>query len=154
MISQIDKAFYQTQKSKWTYPLHLIDFETTKAALPFYNKMRPYQSIGFQFSHHTLDQEGNVKHFDEFICVDPGDFPSYKFVRALMNSLSHDEGTIFRWSHHENTILNGIFEDIAIDPKAPEDKEELMLFIKRITKGGEREMVDLCDICRVLCNYQ
>ena len=141
-----DKAFYQTQKSKWTYPLHLIDFETTKAALPFYNKMRPYQSIGFQFSHHTLDQEGNVKHFDEFICVDPGDFPSYKFVRALMNSLSHDEGTIFRWSHHENTILNGIFEDIAIDPKAPEDKEELMLFIKRITKGGEREMVDLCDI--------
>jgi hypothetical protein len=141
-----DKAFYQNQKSRWTYPFHLIDFETTKAALPFYEKMRPYQSIAFQFSHHILDQEGNVKHFDEFICVDPGDFPSYKFVRALMNSLSNDDGTIFRWSHHENTILNGIFEDLAKDPKAPDDKEELMTFIKKITKSGEREMIDLCDI--------
>ncbi len=141
-----DKAFYQNQKSRWTYPFHLIDFETTKAALPFYEKMRPYQSIAFQFSHHILDQEGNVKHFDEFICVDPGDFPSYKFVRALMNSLSNDDGTIFRWSHHENTILNGIFEDLAKDPKAPDDKEELMTFIKKITKGGDREMIDLCDI--------
>lgn len=141
-----DKAFYLSQKSKWTYPLHLIDFETTKAALPFYKKMRPYQSIAFQFSHHTLDLEGNVKHFDEFICVDPGDFPSYKFVRALMNSLSDDEGTIFRWSHHENTILNGIFEELAKDPLAPEDKEELMTFIKKITRGGEREMIDLCEI--------
>jgi hypothetical protein len=141
-----DKEFYLVQKSNWKYPYHLIDFETTKTALPFYKDMRPYQSIGFQFSHHTLDADGTVKHADEFICVEPGEFPSYKFVRALMNALSNDNGTIFRWSHHENTILNGIFEEMAIDPEAPKDNEELMAFIKKITKGGEREMVDLCAI--------
>lgn len=141
-----NKAFYLVQKSNWKYPYHLIDFETTKTALPFYKDMRPYQSIGFQFSHHTLDKDGRVEHADEFICVEPGEFPSYKFVRALMSALSNDNGTIFRWSHHENTILNGIFEEMAIDPEAPEDKDELMAFIKKITNGGEREMVDLCAI--------
>jgi len=141
-----DKPFYLVQKSTWNYPYHLIDFETTKTALPFYKDMRPYQSIGFQFSHHTLDADGNVKHANEFICVEPGEFPSYKFVRALMNAVSNDNGTIFRWSHHENTILNGIREELNFDPDPPEDKEDLIQFIKVVTKGGEREMVDLCAI--------
>jgi hypothetical protein len=141
-----DKPFYLVQKSKWNYPYHLIDFETTKTALPFYKDMRPYQSIGFQFSHHTLDADGTVKHANEFICVEPGEFPSYKFVRALINALSNDNGTIFRWSHHENTILNGIREELNLDPDPPEDKEDLIQFIKIVTKGGEREMVDLCAI--------
>ncbi len=141
-----DKAFYLNQKSKWTYPLHFIDFETTKAAIPFFKDMRPYQSIGFQFSHHTLTEDGQLEHADEFICIDPGEFPSYKFVRALMNALSKDNGTIFRWANHENTILNGIFEDLAIDSDPPEDKEKLMAFIKKITNDGERTMIDLCDI--------
>jgi hypothetical protein len=141
-----DKAFYLVQKSTWKYPYHLIDFETTKTALPFYKNMRPYQSIGFQFSHHTLDADGAVKHANEFICVEPGEFPSYKFVRSLMNALSNDNGTIFRWSHHENTILNGIREELNLDPDPPKDKETLIDFIKIVTKNGEREMVDLCAI--------
>lgn len=141
-----DKSFYLVKKSQWKYPYHLIDFETTKTALPFYKDMRPYQSIGFQFSHHTLDANGIVKHASEFICVEPGEFPSYKFVRALMNSLSNDSGTIFRWSHHENTILNGIRDELNLDPEPPKDKGALIEFIKFVTKGGEREMVDLCAI--------
>jgi len=141
-----DKAFYLVQKSTWKYPYHLIDFETTKTALPFYKDMRPYQSIGFQFSHHTLDADGTVKHANEFICVEPGQFPSYKFVRSLMYALSNDNGTIFRWSHHENTILNGIREELNLDPEPPKDKETLIDFIKIVTKNGEREMVDLCAI--------
>lgn len=28
------------------------------------------------------------------------------FVRALRDALSNDDGTIFRWSAHENTVLN------------------------------------------------
>jgi hypothetical protein len=141
-----DKSFYLVKKSEWKYPYHLIDFETTKTALPFYKNMRPYQSIGFQFSHHILNANGFLEHADEFICVEPGEFPSYKFVRALRKALSNDNGTIFRWSHHENTILNGICEELNSDSKPPEDKDELIEFIKAITKGGDREMVDLCAI--------
>jgi hypothetical protein len=63
-----------------------------------------------------------------------------------MNALSNDNGTIFRWSHHENTILNGIREELNLDPEPPEDKEDLIEFIRIVTKGGERDMVDLCAI--------
>lgn len=140
------EAYYLNEKSKWTYPFHMIDFETTRTAIPFYKYMRPYQQIAFQFSHHILNEDGSVIHKDQFLCTEPGEFPSYKFVRALMHALSDDQGTIFRWAHHENTTLNNILEELANDIEAPEDKNELIEFIKTIIKGGDREMVDLCGI--------
>jgi len=139
-------SYYRNEKSRWKYPLHMIDFETTRTAIPFYKYMRPYQQIAFQFSHHILNEDGSVIHKDQFLCAEPGEFPSYKFVRALMQALSEDEGTVFRWAHHENTTLNDIFEELATDIDAPDDKNQLIDFIKTIIKGGNREMVDLCGI--------
>ena len=67
----------------WTYPLHLIDFETAAVALPFHAGRRPYEQVGFQFSHHVLEADGSLRHADQFLCDDPGVFPNYAFVRAL-----------------------------------------------------------------------
>ncbi len=139
-------SYYRNEKSKWTYPLHMIDFETTRTAIPFYKYMRPYQQIAFQFSHHILNEDGSVIHKNQFLCAEPAEFPSYKFVRALMEALSKDQGTVFRWAHHENTTLNYILEELATDPDAPDDKNKLIEFIKTIIVGGDREMVDLCGI--------
>jgi hypothetical protein len=141
-----DKAYFDVHLSRWNYPFHLIDFETTKVALPFYEGMKPYQSLAFQFSHHILGSDGSVSHADQFLCADPGDFPSYKFVRALKQSLENDNGSVFMWSHHENTILNNIMSQLNEDHKAPEDKDDLIAFIKTIIKDGERQMIDLCKI--------
>ena len=141
-----DKEYFKVHLSRWNYPFHLIDFETTKVALPFYEGMRPYQSLAFQFSHHILEADGSVRHADQFLCADPGEFPSYKFVRALKQSLEKDNGSVFMWSHHENTILNNIMSQLNEDHKAPEDKEDLIAFIKTIIKDGERQMIDLCKI--------
>ena len=132
--------------SAWKYPYHLIDFETSTVALPFYQGMRPYEPIAFQFSHHILGQDGTVAHADEFLCVEPGDFPNYKFVRALMTALSTDNGAVFMWSPHENTILTHIAEQLAEDPNRPDDADELIDFIKGLITGGDREMVDLCKM--------
>jgi len=140
------EAYYLNEKSKWKYPFHMIDFETTRTAIPFYKHMRPYQQIAFQFSHHILNEDGSVIHNDQFLCTEPGEFPSYMFVRALMHALSNDQGTIFRWAHHENTTLSNILEELSNDIDAPEDKNELIEFIKTVIKGGNREMVDLCGI--------
>lgn len=140
------ESYYRNEKAKWKYPLHMIDFETTRTAIPFYKYMRPYQQIAFQFSHHVLNEDGSVIHQDQFLCAEPGKFPSYEFVRALMHALSKDQGTVFRWAHHENTTLNNILEELANDIDAPDDKNELIEFIKTIIKGGIREMVDLCGI--------
>lgn len=141
-----DKPLVQVVMSDWNYPYHLIDFETSAVALPFYEGMRPYESIAFQFSHHILHQDGSVEHANEFLCVEPGEFPNYKFARALKKALSQDSGSVFMWSHHENTILSSILLQLSEDPQPPEDAEQLKEFILSITKGGDREMIDLCRI--------
>ena len=50
------------------------------------------------------------------------------------------------WSHHENTILNAIARQLMEDDNPPDDREELLSFLGSLTKGGDRAMVDLCDL--------
>ena len=137
-------TFFKNEMQTWKYPYHMIDFETAMAALPFHDGMKPYEAVAFQFSHHIIEEDGTVKHVGEFICADPGDYPNYKFARALKKELENDNGTTFMWSHHENTILSTIAKQISEDPHAPADAEELIAFISSITKDGVRAMYDLC----------
>lgn len=137
-------TFFKNEMKNWSYPYHMIDFETAMAALPFHDGMKPYESVAFQYSHHIIEEDGTVKHVGEFICADPGDYPNYKFARALKKELENDNGTTFMWSHHENTILTTIARQISEDPNAPSDSEELIAFISSITTDGTREMYDLC----------
>ena len=130
--------------SKWQYPYHLIDFETSAVALPFHAGMRPYEAVAFQFSHHVMESDGSVRHKGQFLCVEPGVFPNYAFARALKAELDQDHGTVFMWSHHENTILSTILQQLANDNNPPDDAVELIQFIKMLIKGGERAMFDLC----------
>lgn len=144
----LDREGLTNAMSHWTYPLHLIDFETAAVALPFHSGRRPYEQVAFQFSHHILEADGSLRHANQFLCDTPGQFPNYEFVRALREALRHDQGTIMRWSHHENSILNAIKEQLKADPAAPQDAEVLIAFIDSITREGERAMVDLADIAR------
>ena len=141
----------------WNYPLHFIDFETTMVAIPFKKESKPYEGIAFQFSHHTVDENGIVTHAGEFIDSNRGKFPNYNFIRALKKELENDNGTIFRYATHENTFLNHIHEQLRRDMHPPKDRTELMKFIKSITKSrngndekwvGERNMVDMCELVK------
>lgn len=144
----LDRAGLAHEMRGWTYPLHMIDFETAAVALPFHTGRRPYEQVAFQFSHHVIEADGSVRHADEFLSATPGEFPNYAFVRALREALRHDRGTIMRWSHHENSILNAIKTQLAMDDAPPADTADLVAFIDSITKGGERSMVDLADVAR------
>lgn len=139
-----DQSLCKVEMSKWHYPYHLIDFETSAVALPFHAGMRPYEQVAFQFSHHVLEADGAVCHAGEFLCVEPGVFPNYAFARALKTQLDQDHCTVFMWSHHENTILSAIVEQLTHDEAPPEDAEDLITFLKTLIKGGDRAMVDLC----------
>lgn len=144
----LDRAGLAHVMQGWTYPLHMIDFETAAVALPFHTGRRPYEQVAFQFSHHVVEADGSVRHADEFLNATPGEFPNYAFARALSEALRHDQGTIMRWSHHENSILNAIKTQLAMDDAPPADTADLVAFIDSITKGGERAMVDLADVAR------
>ena len=77
--------------AEWKFPLHLIDFETSGVALPFYKGMKPYEQVAFQFSHHKVElTEGNgysVSHANQYINTEKGFFPNFQFVRELKNAL-------------------------------------------------------------------
>lgn len=152
----LDKDGIREEMEKWTYPLHFIDFETCAVALPFYKGMRPYEQIAFQFSHHMVEEtnDGSFKitHAGDYINTEKGKFPSFEFIRQLKNNLDKDNGTIFRYSNHENNILREIYRQLS--ESAESDRKELMDFIDSITHwkdgkaelAGPRDMVDLADI--------
>jgi len=143
-----DKHVFENHHQQWKYPLHMIDFESSTTALPFFNGMRPYESVAFQFSHHIIEKDGRVRHAGQFICAEPGVFPNFEFVRELKKQLEIDDGTIFRWAAHENTILNHIAAQIQQRSAEVADADELLSFIAEITTDGSRSMIDLNDIAR------
>tara|TARA_B100000674_G_scaffold220221_1_gene180473 strand:- start:984 stop:2945 length:1962 start_codon:yes stop_codon:yes gene_type:complete len=143
------------EMDSWIYPLNFIDFETSAVALPFSKGRKPYEQVAFQFSHHTVDENGKIEHAGEWINVEAGKFPNFEFVRELKASLSKNNGTIFRYSNHENSILNTIALQLSESDEG--DKEELIQFIKYITQSkkdatevheGERNMVDLWQVVK------
>lgn len=139
----IDHEYMAKEIARWRFPLHFIDFETSTSALPFHIGMNPYESVAFQFSHHTMDKDGSLSHANQFLLAEAGQFPNYEFARALQAALSGNDGTVFMWSSHENTILSHIIKQLSTRSDAPEDKAELIAFLETLIKEGNRAMVDL-----------
>ncbi len=134
------------------YPLHFIDFETSAVAIPFTTGRRPYEQIAFQFSHHLMHADGRIEHVGQWLDTERGRFPNFEFLRRLKADLERDNGSIFRYSNHENTILNAIHRQLrrSADP----DTDQLCDWIETITRSsgdsatvwrGERNMIDLWD---------
>ena len=141
------------EMSKWKFPLHMIDFETTAVALPFYKGLRPYEQVAFQFSHHVIEKANGsyvVKHIGQYLNTQKGFFPNFEFVRELKKQLEKDDGSVFRYSNHENTILRCIYDQL--EKSEERDKNDLMDFIDTITHKddhvGERDMIDLWDVVK------
>jgi hypothetical protein len=140
-----DKEMIREIKS-WSYPYHFIDFETSTVAIPFHAGMRPYEPVAFQFSHHIMSEDGRIEHAGEFLLTDPVAFPNFKFAEALKYELDKDSGTVFMWSHHENTILTKIIQQLESTPNPPSNGSQLISFMKKLTRVGDRQMYDLCQL--------
>ncbi len=141
--------------ASWVFPLNFIDFETSAVALPFNKGRKPYEQIAFQFSHHTIDKNGIIKHESEYINFEAGKFPNFEFVRALKKALSINKGSIFKYATHENSILNAIY--LQLESSNEPDKKDLQEFIQSISHSksdstikwcGERNMIDLCEVVK------
>ena len=150
----VDIPGLKAEMRGWTFPLHMIDFETTAVALPFYKGMRPYEQVAFQFSHHVIERDGSIRHAGQYLNTAKHHFPNFEFVRELKRQLEGDNGTIFRYAAHENTILRAIHEQL--EASSEPDRQELMSFIDSITHykvgntevTGPRDMVDLLVMVR------
>jgi len=158
---RIHKPYLLKQLSSWEWPLHMIDFETTAPAVPFFKGISPYSTVAFQFSHHIMernpDQSVSIRHAHQFISTDAQVNPEVAFVRSLRSALMPKGrlmGTVFRYSNHENTVLRGLRDEISLKDDL-EDRDELLSFIDIITeykidskqkREGEKNMIDLLEV--------
>ena len=143
----------RNEMNSWTFPLHFIDFETSMVALPFVSGRKPYEQTAFQFSVHTLHEDGRMNHH-EWIDTNQGVFPNFEFVRQLKDVLDKDDGTIFKYSPHENTVLRQIQTQMI-----EEDESKfsgIIEWIDSITEWkvekdtfyGQRNMADLLKMVK------
>jgi hypothetical protein len=131
--------------SAFRYPLHFIDFETTALAVPYHSGMYPYEPVAFQWSCHTLEAPRATPEHAEWINVEDA-FPNFEFTETLMRHVGQ-EGTVFIWATHENTILRRILEQMG--PRGYRNAELAQWLRWIIRDRGERagRLVDMNQLC-------
>lgn len=84
-------------------PVHFIDFETSRLALPYHRGMRPYGLVAFQWSAHTVDVLGKAPRHREWLNASDA-WPNQSFAESLREAIG-DEGPVLTWTHFEATTL-------------------------------------------------
>lgn len=131
------------------YPLHFIDFETYSGAIPYHKGMRPYESIAFQWSCHTIKSPGAAPEHSEWIHTgpmfpDPNQFPNFEFAKSLMKQIGYS-GTPLMWAKHENTILKTILEQMELFGHEDEALKQWLINTTS-TKDREGRLVDMNEL--------
>ena len=142
----VNRAAIEAALRSFKFPLHFIDFETARPALPYYEGHHPYQTILFQFSHHVMEADGSIRHASEFLQYNQNISPSIDAVRALKSALLTDNGTVLHWYHHERTVLREIAEEI--ESTQPMDAEDLLHFLTSL--GMQKGVGRLVDFGRLM----
>ncbi len=116
-------------------PIHYVDFETSRLALPYHRGMRPYGLVTFQWSAHTARTlGGQLEHREWLNNVDI--WPNQSFAESLRAAIG-DEGPVLTWSHFEATTLRQIVSDLE---RFGRDVPDLVRWLSDVF---ERRIVDL-----------
>ena len=158
-----DRGLFSREIDSWQWPINLIDFETSRTALPFHRGGKPYGLVAFQWSHHVLNEDGRLEHVDDFLMTEPSMLPNLAFLKSLQHTLSRNQGSVMMWSPYENSVLNALLEILNREmtlagieaTKQAHLYQELLSFIDSLTikkqnnkilHYGSRAMVDLCEL--------
>jgi Domain of unknown function(DUF2779) len=90
-------------------PASYLDFEAMMPPIPLYEGARPYQTIPFQWSLHTIDGDGVLNH-TEFLADGVND-PRRQFAETLIDALACSDDPIIVYSAYEQTRLKELAAD-------------------------------------------
>ncbi|MEX2182301.1 MAG: DUF2779 domain-containing protein [Gemmatimonadaceae bacterium] len=131
-------------KARW--PLHFIDFEAARIAVPHHRGMTPYGQLAFQWSCHTQAAPGAALEHREFLNTDAR-WPNEEFARSLRDAVG-DHGTLLVWSHFEKSVLNTVAEELSALGTGDKDLAGwLREAALHIPAAGGRQL-DLLKLCR------
>ncbi|NUN66477.1 DUF2779 domain-containing protein [Pseudanabaena biceps] len=123
------------------YPIHFIDFETSRMAIPYRAGMRTFEQVAFQWSCHTILEPDAPPIQQEWLDLE-NTFPNFQFAESLMECLG-DRGTILTWATHENSVLRDIYYQMqAYDYQNP----QLQLWLANTAKLGTKGKSHLIDM--------
>lgn len=127
------------------YPLHFVDFETSRIAIPSHKGMRPFEQIAFQWSVHTIPKKSAAPVHAEWINTDDS-FPNFEFARTLMSQIG-DGGSVLTWAAHENTTLRDIHSQMSDFNIRDKRLQSWLEGIIKFDKDDASRIVDLNRLC-------
>ncbi|MBA3854050.1 MAG: hypothetical protein C0503_06515 [Gemmatimonas sp.] len=128
------------------YPLHFIDFEAARIAIPHHKGMTPYGLLAFQWSCHTQRAPGAPLEHRAFLNTDPI-WPNELFARELRHAVG-DEGTLLVWSPYEKSVLSAVAEEMSSLGSGDADLANWLreAALPLSDKGGRQ--LDMLKLCR------
>lgn len=131
-----DEEALAAELASWRYPLHFIDFEASASPLPYHKGMRPYQTVVFQWSCHTISGPTAEPVHREFLNTE-SQMPAREFLESLREAIGV-EGTPIMWSPYENTQLRNLADWLRrTAPDTPADLLEWVDELVRIRDDGK-----------------
>ena len=104
----IDKTAIREKLANLQYPIHFLDFEADRPAIPRFNGFTPYQEFPFQYSCHVLQRDGKITHH-EYLHTDPTD-PSLPLLKSLLGHISDSGSVVVYNAAFERGILRMLVE--------------------------------------------
>ena len=102
----IDGTALRQELAKLRYPIHFLDFEADRPAIPRFDGFRVHEEFPFQYSCHVLQSDGGVTHH-EYLHTDTTD-PRPPLLKSLLAHIS-DRGSIVVYNRFfERRILRGL----------------------------------------------
>jgi hypothetical protein len=86
------KDFLDTLK----YPLYFLDYETMSSLVPYFDGMRPYQQVPFQYSLHVVDAPQSEPRHLEYLHQDFSN-PAESVAKSLQEHIANT-GSIITWN--------------------------------------------------------
>lgn len=93
----IDRKTILDEINGLSFPINFLDYESFNPAVPKFERTRPYQQMVFQYSLHTLAEDGELTH-SYHLSRNDGRHPTEELVERLHEDLNGRLGTIVIWS--------------------------------------------------------
>jgi hypothetical protein len=98
-----------------TFPLYFYDYETLSSLVPYFDGLKPYQQLPFQYSVHIIDSPDSELRHEEYLHKD-GSNPAQSLTKSLFSHIS-ENGTVLAWNmsfeKNCNTLLGTLVPEYA-----------------------------------------
>ncbi len=111
----ISKDKIKSFLDSFSYPLYFYDYETLSSLVPYFDGLKPYQQLPFQYSIHILDSPDSELRHEEFLHRDSAN-PAESLTKSLASHIGN-EGTVLAWNMSFekscNTLLGSLVPEYA-----------------------------------------